>query len=81
MYAAVDNDQFSAPFLFFSFDRPVTINQILKTKCQPMFLVVVSKIEENSLAFYLIDLKRQQKTPSDIWCLVFGFQSPTDPMK
>ena len=66
--------------MFFSLDRPVTKHQIVNTNFQPkFFFVVVSvKIEDESLAF---SFETTQRTSADICCLVFGVQSPADPMK
>ena len=45
--------------MFFSLDPLVTKNQLLNPKGQ--------------LASSLFDMTQQQKTLTDIWCLVFGF--------
>ena len=59
--------------LFFSLDRPVTNNQILNSKYQPMFFCCRFNSKKDSLVSSLFEMKQQQKIVVDIWCEVFGF--------
>ena len=61
-------------FMFFSWDR-VTKNQKPNTKQTPTFSqsFLFAKREEDSLAYFIFVLKRQQKPSADIWRLAFGF--------
>ena len=57
--------------MFSSLDMPVTKNQISAKKF--LLLLQLKKKEENLASSLLFELKQQQKTLADIWCLVFGF--------
>ena len=69
-------------WMFFSLDQPVTKNQLLNTKCQARFFVVITiwKEERQPGLFYFQNANTTQ-TLADIWCLVFGYYSSADPMK
>ena len=68
--------------MFFSLVQPMTKKQILNTKCQARFLVVITICKEKRQSgLFSFQNANTTQTLADIWCLVFGYYSSADPMK